>query len=85
MLGGQPLPHGFLGCVIGHTKAFLIYLKEEGWHPLLHLNFLQVMLGQFTQRPPFMPSHGLFQGIPSSYWSNDDITLLPAKALPPPG
>ena len=32
-----------------------------------------------------MPSYGFFHGIPSSYWPNDDITLLPAKAPPPPG
>ena len=35
--------------------------------------------------PPFMPSHGLFHGMPSSYWSNDDFTPLPAKAPPPLG
>ena len=39
MLGGQPLPHRFLGCIIGHAKAFPVYLEEEGWHQLLHLTF----------------------------------------------
>ena len=32
-----------------------------------------------------MPSHGFSWGIPSSYWPDDDITLLPAEAPPPPG
>ena len=83
MLGSQPLPRGFLSHVIGHAKVLPVYLMEEGSHQLLHPdNFLQVMHDQFTQLPSFMPSHGLFHGIPSSYWSNDDITPLPAKALP---
>ena len=86
MLGSQPSPRGFLGHIIGHAEAFPVYLKEEGWCQLLHLdNFLQVMLDQFTQLLLLCPLSGLFHGIPSSYWSNDDITPLPAEAPPPPG
>ena len=82
MLGGQPLPRRFLGCIIGHAKAFPVYLEEEGWCQLLHLTFCRLCLTDYSA-PPLMPSRGLSQGIPSSHWSNDDITPLPAKAPPP--
>ena len=84
MLGGQPSPHGFLGRIIGHAEAFPIYLKEEGWH---HFS-IETFSGYgwlIYSAVPFMPSCGLSQGIPSSYWSNDDVTPLPAKAPPPLG
>ena len=84
VLGGQPSPCGFLGHVVGHAKVFPVYFEEEGWCKLLHRTFCRLCLTDYSA-PPFMPCHGLFQGIPSSYWSSDDVTPLPAKPPPPPG
>ena len=69
---------------MGNTKVFPVYLKEEGWCQLLHLTFCRLCLTDYSV-PTFMPSHGLSHGIPSSYWSYDDITPLPAEALLPAG
>ena len=85
MLGGQPSPIGFLGHVIGHTEAVLVYLQKQSWHQLLHLIFLQVMLHRSTQHLLLYPPMGFSKGYHLSYWSIDDVTLLPAKAPPPPG
>ena len=37
------------------------------------------MLDWFTQFLLLCPLRGLFHGIPSSYWSNGDVTLLPGQ------
>ena len=84
VLSSQPSPHGFLGHVIGHAKVLPVYLEEEGWCELLHRNFCRLCLTDYSA-PPFMPRCGLFQRIPFSYWFSDDVTPLPAEALPPPG
>ena len=41
------------------------------------------MLHHFTQHLLLCPPVGFSKGYRLSYWSIDDITLLPAKALPP--
>ena len=80
ILGCQPSPHGFLSHIIGHTEALPVYLLEEGRCQLLHPDdFLQVMLDRFTQLLLLCPPIGFSTGIPSSYWSNDDVTPLPAE------
>ena len=43
------------------------------------------MLHRFTQHLLLCPPVGFSRGYHLSYWSIDDVTLLPAKALPHPG
>ena len=86
MLGGEPAPGGFLSHIVGHAKMLPLYIMEEGGCQALHLDFfLQVMHDLIYSAPPFMPSHGFSLGIPSPYWSNDDVIPLPFEALPPLG
>ena len=43
------------------------------------------MLHRFTQHLLLCPPVGFSKGYHLSYWSIDDVTLLPAEALPHPG
>ena len=67
MLGGQPLPHGFLSHVICYAKALPVYLLEEGWCQLLHPNnffFCRLCLTDFTHFLLLCPPVGFSVGYP---------------------
>ena len=65
MLGGEPVPGGFLSRIIGHAKMLPVYLMEEGGCQAVHLNFfVQVMHDQFTQLLLLFPLMGFPGGYP---------------------
>ena len=64
VLGGEPVPGGFLGGIVGYAKALLLYFVKEGCYQALHLEFLQVMHDWFTQFFLLCPPMGFSRGYP---------------------
>ena len=64
MLGGQPSPCGFLGHIIGHAWSISYISQGRGLVPTSPSNFLQVMLGRFTQLLLLCPPVGFSKGYP---------------------
>ena len=72
VLVSKPVPGGFLTCIVGHTKALSINFVKQGGTRFSIESFTGYAWLPYSL-PPFIPSCGYFQGIPSSYWSNDDV------------
>ena len=79
MLGSEPVPGGFL-------SHLLVNFIEECQRQALHLHkfFCRLCMTDLLSSS-FYALSWVSQGIPSSYWPNDDIIPLPPKALPPAG